>query len=68
LRFNPNKSTGERRSPVLQFIRRMVPAFGVVVGLLNSERTQQDRADKDKHGAHRQHVQSQGKVHGLPPL
>lgn len=38
---------------------------GVVVGRLNSECSQQNRADENEHGAHRQHIQSQGKVHGL---
>jgi len=46
----------------------MDTASGFVVGLLNSERTQQNGADEDEHGAHRQHIQSQGKVHGMPPL
>jgi hypothetical protein len=39
--------------------RRTFLAFG----LPNSERTQQDRADKDKHGAYRQNIESQGHVH-----
>jgi hypothetical protein len=38
--------------------------FGVVVGLLNSECSQQDRANENEHGAHGEHIQSQGKVHG----
>lgn len=37
--------------------------FGVV-GLLNSECPQQDRAYESKHGAHSQHIELQGKVHG----
>jgi hypothetical protein len=36
----------------------------VVVGLLNSECPQQNRADESEHGAHGEHIQSQGKVHG----
>ena len=42
--------------------------FGVVVGLLNSECPQQDRADESEHGAHGEHIQSQGKVHGSASL
>jgi hypothetical protein len=42
--------------------------FGVVVGRLNSECPQQDRANENKHGAYGQHIQSQGKVHEMPPL
>jgi hypothetical protein len=39
-------------------------AFGVVVGLIsNSECTQKDGADEQKHCAHRQDIQPQGKVH-----
>jgi hypothetical protein len=39
-------------------------AFGVMVGLFpNSEGSQQDRADKKEHGAHRQDIELQGKVH-----
>jgi hypothetical protein len=34
-------------------------------GLLNSECSQQNRADKNKHGAYRQHIELQGKVIGL---
>jgi hypothetical protein len=37
---------------------------GVVVGYLNSECSQQDRANEHEHGAHCQHFESQGKVHG----
>jgi hypothetical protein len=33
----------------------------------NSERTQQDGADKPKHGAHRQYIELQGKVHVRSP-
>ena len=42
--------------------------FGVVVGLLNSECPQQDRADESEHGAYSEHIQSQGKVHGSASL
>ena len=42
--------------------------FGVVVGLLNLECPQQDRADESEHGAHSEHIQSQGKVHGSASL
>jgi len=42
--------------------------FGVVVGLLNSECPQQDRAYKRKYGAHSQHIELQGKVHGIASL
>jgi hypothetical protein len=41
---------------------------GVVVGLLNSECSQQHSADKNKSGAHCQQIQSQGKVHGRASL
>ena len=34
----------------------------VVVGLLNSECSQQSRANENKHGAYRQHIERQGKV------
>jgi hypothetical protein len=37
----------------------------VVVGLLNSECPQQDRADESEHGAHRQNFEPQGQVHGM---
>jgi hypothetical protein len=39
--------------------------FGVVVGLLNSECSQQNRANENKHGANRQHIEIQGKVISL---
>jgi hypothetical protein len=42
--------------------------FGVVVGLLNSECPQQDRANESKYGAHSQHIELQGKVHGSASL
>ena len=42
--------------------------FGVVVGLLNSECPQQYRAYESKHGAHSQHIELQGKVHGSASL
>jgi hypothetical protein len=42
--------------------------FGVVVGLLNSECPQQDRAYESKYGAHSQHIELQGKVHGSASL
>jgi hypothetical protein len=42
--------------------------FGVVVGRLNSKCPQQDRADESEHGAHSEHIQSQGKVHGSASL
>jgi hypothetical protein len=35
----------------------------VVLGYPNSERTQQNGADKSKHGTHRQNIEPQGKVH-----
>jgi len=41
--------------------------LGVVVGLLNLECPQQNRANENEHGAHGahgEHIQSQGKVHG----
>ncbi|HZP69574.1 MAG TPA: hypothetical protein VFB29_06470 [Pseudolabrys sp.] len=41
---------------------------GVVVGLLNSECPQQNRAYESKHGAYRQHIELQGKVHGSASL
>ena len=41
--------------------------LGFVVGHPNSERTQQDRPDKRKHGEHSQDIQLQGKVHVRPP-
>jgi hypothetical protein len=41
--------------------------FGVVVGRLNSECPQQNRADEDEHGAHGKHIPFQGKVHGSLP-
>jgi hypothetical protein len=39
--------------------------IGVVVGLLNSECSQQKRANENKYGAYRQHIEIQGKVIGL---
>jgi hypothetical protein len=38
---------------------------GVVVGRLNSECPQQNRANESERGAHCQHIQPQGRVHGL---
>jgi hypothetical protein len=37
--------------------------FAVVLEFPNSERTQQNCADKNKHSAHRQYIEPQGKVH-----
>jgi len=42
--------------------------FGVVVGLLNSECPQQYGAYESKYGAHGQHIELQGKVHGSASL
>jgi hypothetical protein len=42
--------------------------LGVVVGLLNSECPQQDRAYESKYGADSQHIELQGKVHGSASL
>jgi hypothetical protein len=42
--------------------------FGLVVGLLNSECSQQDRAYESKYSAHSQHIELQGKVHGIASL
>lgn len=42
--------------------------FGVVVGLLNSERAQQNCADEYKYGTYSQCIQPQGKVHGSASL
>ena len=42
--------------------------FGVVVGLLNSECPQQDCAYESEYGAHSQHIELQGKVHGSASL
>jgi hypothetical protein len=36
-----------------------------VVGFLNSECSQQNRANENKHGAYRQHIEHQGMVIGL---
>jgi hypothetical protein len=41
---------------------RIRHGFGVVVGLLNSECSQQNRANENKHAAYRQHIERQGKV------
>jgi hypothetical protein len=40
---------------------------GVVLGW-NSERTEQNSADERKHGAHRQNIEPQGKVHVISPI
>ena len=42
--------------------------LGVVVGLLNSECPQQYGAYESKYGAHSQHIELQGKVHGSASL
>ena len=58
--FPKNTNTGERapRCPV------SIWAYGVVVVLFSkSECTQQDGGDEQEHGAHRQHIEPQGKVH-----
>ncbi len=39
--------------------------FGVVADLLNSECSQQNRANENKHGTYRQHIERQGTVIGL---
>ena len=41
------------------------PSNAVVVGLRNSECSQQKRANENKHGAYRQHIETQGNVIGL---
>jgi hypothetical protein len=41
---------------------------GVVVCLLNLECPQQNRANENEHGAHGEHIPSQGKVHGSASL
>ena len=47
-----------------QLMLDLIIWIGVVVGLLNSECSQQDRADENEHGAHSEYIHSQGKVHG----
>jgi hypothetical protein len=42
--------------------------LGVVVALLNSECSQQDRANEHKHGAYCQYFKPQGKGHGSASL
>jgi hypothetical protein len=37
-------------------------------GRLNSECPQQNRANENEHGAHGEHIPSQGKVHGSASL
>jgi hypothetical protein len=46
-------------------IKSGVIGLAVVVGLLNSECPQQNGADEGKHCAYRQHIELQGKVHGM---
>ncbi|MGC1842624.1 MAG: hypothetical protein WA730_09525, partial [Pseudolabrys sp.] len=46
-------------------LRIVPPSNAVVVGLLNSECSQQKRANENKYGAYRQHIEIQGKVIGL---
>jgi hypothetical protein len=59
------KKTGEvSLSGVVTVCNRQV----VIVGRLNSECSQQNSANKRKHGAHSQHIQSQGMVHGRASL
>ena len=41
----------------------VISESAVVLGYPNSERTQQNGADKRKHGTHRQNIEPQGKVH-----
>lgn len=65
------QNTGEVRSPVSNLspgLHALNYWFGVVVGRLNSKCSQQDRADESEHGAHSEHIQSQGKVHGSASL
>jgi hypothetical protein len=40
--------------------RFVIFQFGVVVGLSNLERTEQNRANEHEYGAHSQHIQAQG--------
>ena len=58
-------NTGEMLSPVLSLrglrdVRTARSEFRLFVGRLNSERAQQDGADKCKHGAYREDIQLQG--------
>ncbi|MGP0094127.1 MAG: hypothetical protein ACLPKB_29900, partial [Xanthobacteraceae bacterium] len=46
----------------------LVHAYGMPFGRLNSERSQQDGAQEHEHGAHRQQIEVQGKVHSMPRL
>ena len=64
-RYETQKRPGEvSLSGAKQFDRR----YGLVVGLLNSECSQQNSANKNKRGAHSQNIQSQGTVHGRASL
>lgn len=60
-------NTGEQRSPVFVCLGHTPSCSArldwLVVGLLNSERSQQDCADKCKGDAYREDIQPQGKVH-----
>jgi len=65
------QNTEERRSPVSYWspgLDALDYWYGVVVGLLNLKCPQQDSADESEHGAHSEHIQLQGKVHGSASL
>ena len=75
MRHPQMKSTEGLRPPVLLTLyigpslgRGPVCVQGFFVGLPNSERAQQHRADEHERRAHRQDIQSYGKVHEQPPL
>ena len=66
-----NKTPESLHSPVSNFSPGLLALnywYGVVVGLLNSKCPQQDRANESEHGAHSEHIQLQGKVHGSASL
>jgi hypothetical protein len=65
------QNTGEGCSPVSYWSPGLAALnywLGVVVGRLNSECPQQDRANENEHGAYSKHFWSQGKVHGSASL
>jgi hypothetical protein len=61
-------NTPERLPSPVPFNKILVHAYGSAVGRLNSEGSQQDGAQEHEHGAHRQQIEVQGKVHAKPPL
>ena len=63
----PERGLSGVRFNVCRFMHYGVGGFSFPSSL-ELERPEQNRTDKDKGGAERQNIQSQGKVHNRPPF